>query len=69
MYLNTSTSKSASLALAPYAGKLDVCFRNTLLAAIGAQYAAPLLPEACALTQNIRNGHLGGKTEDFVRKC
>jgi hypothetical protein len=37
---------------------LDVCFINTLPAAVGAQHAAPLLPEGYALAQDLRNGHL-----------
>ena len=46
----------------PYTGMqtaLDVCFINTLPAAVGAQHAAPLLPEGYALVQDLRNGHLG----------
>jgi len=38
---------------------LDVHFINTRPATVGAQHAAPLLPEGSALAQDLRNGHLG----------
>ena len=36
----------------------DVRFINTLAATVGAQHAAPLLPEGDALAQDLRKGHL-----------
>jgi hypothetical protein len=39
--------------------ELDVRFINTLPATVGAQHAAPLLPEGYAQAQDLRNGHLG----------
>jgi hypothetical protein len=54
------------------ASMLDVCFINTLPATVGAQHAAPLLPEGYALAQDLRNGHLviatnrSGGTNDYA---
>jgi hypothetical protein len=39
--------------------RLDVRFIDTRPATVGAQHAAPLLPEGDALAQDLRNGHLG----------
>jgi hypothetical protein len=59
-----SWTRYAASMLVPPAGaataKLDVCFITTRPATVGAQHAAPLLPEGSALAPDLRNGHLAG---------
>jgi hypothetical protein len=52
-FLLTTASKVCKVLLL-----LDVCCINTRPATVGAQRAAPLLPEGDALAQDLRNGHL-----------